>query len=145
MKTSKVDNQKHLQGVQGKKEVEKMKKNYKLELSSAALRNWNDGMVEYWNNGMASFGQINACGGIKLSIVNCQLSIFNETSTPVLLGIPNYYSQNYKKKTKGIHGLHQDSFKLQTMTALIKSFYGGSRGACFTFSRKELPWQKSGG
>jgi hypothetical protein len=26
---------------------------------------------------------------------------------------------------KGSHGLHQDSFKLQTMTALIKSFCGG--------------------
>ena len=27
--------------------------------------------------------------------------------------------------TKGSHGLHQGSFKLQTMTALIKSFCGG--------------------
>ena len=34
--------------------------------------------------------------------------------------------------TKGSHGLHQDSFKLQTMTALIKSFYRGSRGAVFS-------------
>ena len=25
--------------------------------------NWNDGMVEYWNNGLAPFGQINANGG----------------------------------------------------------------------------------
>jgi hypothetical protein len=25
--------------------------------------NWNDGMVEYWNNGMAPFGQIYAYGG----------------------------------------------------------------------------------
>jgi hypothetical protein len=33
------------------------------ELSSASLRNWNDGMLEYWNIGMAPFGQINACGG----------------------------------------------------------------------------------
>jgi hypothetical protein len=33
---------------------------------------------------------------------------------------------------KGSHGLHQDSFKLQTMTALIKSFCGGSRGAVFS-------------
>jgi hypothetical protein len=30
------------------------------------------------------------------------------------------------KKTKDSHGLHQDSFKLQTMTALIKSFCRGS-------------------
>jgi hypothetical protein len=34
--------------------------------------------------------------------------------------------------TKGSHGLHQGSFKLQTMTTLIKSFYGGSRGAVFS-------------
>jgi hypothetical protein len=33
---------------------------------------------------------------------------------------------------KGSHGLHQGSFKLQTMTALIKSFCGGSRGAVFS-------------
>ena len=26
--------------------------------------NGNDGMMEYWNDGMAPFGQINACGGI---------------------------------------------------------------------------------
>jgi hypothetical protein len=35
------------------------------------------------------------------------------------------------KKTKGSHGLHQDSFKLQTMTALIKSFCGGPGGGFF--------------
>jgi hypothetical protein len=34
--------------------------------------------------------------------------------------------------SEGSHGLHQDSFKLQTMTALIKSFCGGSRGAVFS-------------
>jgi hypothetical protein len=45
---------------------------------------------------------------------------------------------NFQKKetsittTKGSHGLHQGSFKLQTMTALIKSFCGGSRGAVFS-------------
>jgi opacity protein-like surface antigen len=33
---------------------------------------------------------------------------------------------------KGSHGLHQGSFKLQAMTALIKSFCGGSRGAVFS-------------
>ena len=36
-------------------------------------------------------------------------------------------------RNKGSHGLHIDSFKLQTMTALIKSFCGGpgpaARGA----------------
>ena len=34
-------------------------------------------------------------------------------------------------KTNGSHGLHQDSFKLQTMTALIKSFCGGVQGGQF--------------
>jgi hypothetical protein len=29
--------------------------------------------------------------------------------------------------TKGSHGLHQDSFKLQSMSALIKSFCGGAK------------------
>jgi hypothetical protein len=33
---------------------------------------------------------------------------------------------------KGSHGLPKDSFTRQTMTALIKSFYGGSRGAVFS-------------
>jgi hypothetical protein len=37
-----------------------------------------------------------------------------------------------KITTKGSHGLHQDSFKLQTMTALIKSFCRGSRGTVFS-------------
>jgi hypothetical protein len=27
---------------------------------------WNDGMMEYWNNGLAPFGQIYACGGGQL-------------------------------------------------------------------------------
>jgi hypothetical protein len=35
------------------------------------------------------------------------------------------------KKTKGSHGLHQGSFKLQTMTALIKSFCRGAGGDGF--------------
>jgi hypothetical protein len=34
-----------------------------LELSSASLRNGNDGMLERRNDGMAPFRQINACGG----------------------------------------------------------------------------------
>ena len=45
------------------------------------------------------------------------------------------------KKTKGSHGLHQDSFKLQTMTALIKSFYGEVQilhGG--SFYKKRPPW-----
>jgi hypothetical protein len=44
----------------------------------------------------------------------------------------DYNVQDYKQKTKGSYGLHQDSFALQTMTALIKSFCGGSRGAVFS-------------
>jgi hypothetical protein len=46
--------------------------------------------------------------------------------------ITNYNVQNYKQKNKGSHGLHRGSFKLQIMTALIKSFCGGSRGAVFS-------------
>jgi hypothetical protein len=46
--------------------------------------------------------------------------------------ITNYNVRNYKQKTRGSRGLHQDSFKLQTMTALIKSFCGESRGAVFS-------------
>jgi hypothetical protein len=53
-----------------------MKTNYKLELSSASCQTGNDGMLEKWSDGMASCGQLNACGGIKLSIVN-------ETGTPI--------------------------------------------------------------
>ena len=44
--------------------------------------------------------------------------------------------------TEGSHGLHQGSFKLQTMTALIKSFCRGSRGR---FSRKEPPGRRRQG
>jgi hypothetical protein len=33
--------------------------------------------------------------------------------------------------TKGSHGLHQDTMKLQSMTALIKSFCGGVQGGQF--------------
>jgi hypothetical protein len=45
--------------------------------------------------------------------------------------ISNNNGRNYEKKTEGSHGLHQGSFKLQTMTALIKSFYGGGQGGQF--------------
>ena len=37
----------------------------KLNLVRCA-HNWNDGMLEYWNNGLAPFGQIYACGGGQL-------------------------------------------------------------------------------
>jgi hypothetical protein len=48
--------------------------------------------------------------------------------------ITNYKIQITNKlqitNPKGSHGLHQGSFRLQTMTALIKSFCG-----CFTGAR----------
>jgi hypothetical protein len=45
--------------------------------------------------------------------------------------VPYDKIQITNKKTKGSHGLHQGSFKLQTMTALIKSFCGGVQGGQF--------------
>jgi hypothetical protein len=41
----------------------------------------------------------------------------------------NYKLQNtnYKQKSKGSNGLHKDTYRLQTMTALIKSFSGGAK------------------
>jgi hypothetical protein len=48
-------------------------------------------------------------------------------------GIPNYNIRNYKKKTKGGHGLHNSSFKLQNMTAFNEKFLrGGPGGAVFS-------------
>jgi hypothetical protein len=35
------------------------------------------------------------------------------------------------KKTKASHGLHQDPYKLQSMTGLIKSFCEGPGGGFF--------------
>jgi hypothetical protein len=42
---------------------------------------------------------------------------------------------------KGSHGLHEGSFKLQTMPALIKSFCRGSRGTVFS---KRVPLAAGG-
>jgi hypothetical protein len=42
-------------------------------------------------------------------------------------------------KYKGSHGLHQDSFKLQIMTALIKSFCGCFRGGGGFFTPNPPP------
>jgi hypothetical protein len=47
---------------------------------------------------------------------------------------------NYKKN-KGSYGLHQGPFELQAMTALNKSFCGGSRGAVFS---KRVPLAAGG-
>jgi hypothetical protein len=43
----------------------------------------------------------------------------------------NYNVQNYKQKTKGSHGLHKGTYRLQSMTALMKSFCGGVQGGQF--------------
>jgi hypothetical protein len=40
---------------------------------------------------------------------------------------------------KGSHGLHQDSFKLQTVNALIKSFCGTKKGARPEFHPLKIP------
>jgi hypothetical protein len=46
--------------------------------------------------------------------------------------IANFYKVfNKSMNHKGSHGLHQDTFKLQTMTALIKSFCRGVQGGQF--------------
>jgi hypothetical protein len=53
----------------------------------------------------------------------------------------NHKLQITNKKTKGSYGLHQCTFKLQTMTALIKSFCGGVQmfhGG--SFFKKRPPW-----
>jgi hypothetical protein len=63
---------------------------------------------------------------MNCGIVNCQLLIVNEISGHGLL-----QDLNYKQMTKGSHGLHRDSFTLQTMTALIKSFCAGVQGGQF--------------
>jgi len=71
---------------EGRVEVKKGKwveNERKLELSSASLRNWGDGMVEYWNDGMASFGRINACGeGLdKSSQITNKMSLYDHEGT----------------------------------------------------------------
>jgi hypothetical protein len=43
-----------------------------------------------------------------------------------------------KSFCKGSHGLPKDSFRLQTMTALIKSFCRGVQGG--QFFQKAPPW-----
>jgi len=42
-----------------------------------------------------------------------------------------FFESSYIINLKGGHGLHRGSFKLQTMTALIKSFCGGVQGGQF--------------
>jgi hypothetical protein len=52
----------------------------------------------------------------------------------------DHASKKLLNKPQGSHGLNKGSFKLQTMTALMKSFCGGSRCCTGRFSRKEPPW-----
>ena len=63
-------------------------------------------------------------------ITNYKIQITNKSQ------ITNY------KKDKGSYGLHQGSFELQTMTALIKSFCGGGQGG--RFFQKESPLAAGG-
>jgi hypothetical protein len=78
--------------------------------------------------------------GKMIKITNYKIQITNKLQTK------RYSADNlYKEVTgtgdrcrwgkeinpKGSHGLHQDSFMLQTMTALIKSFCGGVQGGQF--------------
>jgi len=107
-------------------EDEKMRKNYKLQ-------NTNYKQITKYKL------QITKIRGVlqtyfKLSMVNCQLSIINETGL--------LRNLNYKQITKGGHSLHKESFKLQTMTAFNKSFCGCFTGPGGRFSRKEPPWLK---
>jgi hypothetical protein len=81
-------------------------------------------MLEYWNNGMAPFGQINACGEDAGDPWFChQFSTFGVIRIDQAL--------NQLKNSKGGHGLHRNSSRLQTMTALIKSFCRGPGGGFF--------------
>jgi hypothetical protein len=71
---------------------------------------------------------------LERSLVISHWSLVSELRR-LKVSIPFFYT-NYKlqitnKKTKGGHGLHKDSFRLQTMTALIKSFCGGVQGGQF--------------
>jgi hypothetical protein len=106
-----------------------MKKNYKLQNTN----------YKQITNYKLQITNISGVLGIyfKLSIVNCQLSIFNEASAYNLLRIPNYKVQNLKSS----HGLHKDPIKLQTMTALIKSFCGGGPGGA-VFSKSAPPGRR---
>jgi hypothetical protein len=63
----------------------------KLELSFASLRNWNDGMLEYWNNGMAPFGQINACGVVREDRWFCRHTLTNHSMKCYYFIIPPFH------------------------------------------------------
>jgi hypothetical protein len=91
-----------------------MNKNYKLQITNKA----------------APFGQV--------------LNAFGEGDAHELHELTRITERNYNGKitTKGSHSLHQDTFKLQTMTALIKSFCRGVQGG--RFFQKESPLAAGG-
>ena len=63
-------------------------------------------------------------------ITNYKIQITKGVAPPTHYCIGSGKSHWEEKKSS--HGLPKDSFKLQTMTALIKSFCGGSRGGGFS-------------
>ncbi len=65
-------------------------------------------------------------------ITNYKLQITNKAAHE-LRELTRIAGREYTGKitTKGGHGLHEGSFKLQTMTALIKSFCRGVQGGQF--------------
>jgi hypothetical protein len=63
---------------------------------------------------------------------NYKLQITNyKQCTCLKKGRCNYNVQNYKQKNQRQSWIAQGSFKLQAMTALIKSFCGGVQGGQF--------------
>ena len=71
----------------------------------------------------------------KLQITNYKIQITNKVA-PFghiinAFGERDAHELHELTRNKGSHGLHKDSFKLQTMTALIKSFCRGVQGGCF--------------
>ncbi len=64
----------------------------------------------------------------KLQITNYKLQTIH---LPKERQVPNDNVRNYKQKTKGGHGLHKDSFKLQTMTAFNQKLLRGVQGDGF--------------
>jgi hypothetical protein len=83
----------------------------------------------YWGNGK-KIKKMTKITNYKIQITN-KLQITNyklqTMHLPKKRQLPKYNVQNLK----GSHGLHQDTFTLQTMAALIKSFCGGGQGGRF--------------
>ena len=93
-----------------------MKKNYKLQNTNyKQITNYKLQIT----NKAAPFGQVS--------------NAFGERDAHELHELTRITERNYNDKitTKGSHGLLHDSFKLQTMTALIKSFCRGVQGGQF--------------